>query len=260
MSVKAIEKDFIDKVSAEIQLSADGKDRFLVFTPFHFNDGDQLVIVLKKMGDRWVLSDEAHTYMHLSYYMDEQRLHSGNRQKLILKALSMFEVEDYDGELVIDVSDGHYGEALYDFVQALLKIIDVTYLSGETVQSTFIDDFRAFLYQKVELDRMTFNWQHPTKDPDGIYKVDCRINGKIPPLFVFALNSDTKTQAATITLHQFKAWGVDCQSIGIFEKENATIRNVFLRFNDICDTYFTDIIENGEEIGQYLQDYISGEA
>ena len=53
MSIKTIEKDFIDKVSAEIQLSADGKDRFLVFTPFHFNDGDQLVIVLKKMGDRW---------------------------------------------------------------------------------------------------------------------------------------------------------------------------------------------------------------
>ena len=57
--------------------------------------------------------------MHLSYYMNEQKLHSGNRQKLILKALSMFEVKDYNGELVIDVSDGHYGEALYDFVQAL---------------------------------------------------------------------------------------------------------------------------------------------
>ena len=50
MSVKTIEKDFIDKVSAEIQLSADGKNRFLVFTPFHFNDGDQLVIVLKRWG------------------------------------------------------------------------------------------------------------------------------------------------------------------------------------------------------------------
>ena len=46
------------------------------------------------------------------------------------------------------VSDGCYGEALYDFVQALFKIIDVTYLSRETVKSTFLDDFRAFLYPK----------------------------------------------------------------------------------------------------------------
>ena len=99
MSVKTIEKDFIDNVSAEIQLLADGKDRFLVSTPFHFNDGDQLVIVLKKVGNKWVLSDEAHTFMHLTYYMDEKALLSETRQKLILKARSMFDVEDYDGEL-----------------------------------------------------------------------------------------------------------------------------------------------------------------
>ena len=89
-----------------------------------------------------------------------------------------------------------------------------------------------------------------------LIKVDCRINGKIPPLFVFALNSDTKTQAAALTLHQFKAWGVDCQPIGIFEKEKAATRDAFLRFRDVCDTYFTDIIKNGEEIGQYLENYI----
>ena len=119
MLVKTIEKEFIDKVSAEIQLLADGKDRFLVLTPFHFNDGDQLSIVLKKMGNKWVLSDEAHTFMHLTYYMDEKALLSETRQKQILKARSMFDVEDYDGELIIEIREGDYGEALFDFVQAL---------------------------------------------------------------------------------------------------------------------------------------------
>lgn len=255
MSVKTIEKDFIDKVSAEIQLLADGKDRFLVSTPFHFNDGDQLSIVLKKIGDKWVLSDEAHTYMHLSYAMDEKVLHSGNRQKLILKALSMFEVEDYDGELIMEIPEGDYGEALFDFVQALLKIIDVTYLSKENVKSTFKDDFRAFLNQKVESNRMTFNWQHPGRDPKGLYKVDCRINGMPQPLFVFALNSDNKTQAAALALHQFKEWGVKCQPLGIFEKKPT--HDVLLRFKDVCETSFTDIMKNSAEIEQYLQNYMS---
>ena len=36
MSIKTIEKDFIDKVSAEIQLSADGKDRFPRFYALPF--------------------------------------------------------------------------------------------------------------------------------------------------------------------------------------------------------------------------------
>ena len=54
--------------------------------------------MLKRVGERWVLSDEAHTYMHLTYEIDEERLHKGTRRKIILNALSMFDVEDYKDE------------------------------------------------------------------------------------------------------------------------------------------------------------------
>lgn len=152
MFIKAIEKDFIEKVSEKIELSAEGEERFRVLTPFQFEDGDQLVIVLKKVGERWILSDEAHTYLHLTYDIDENLLQGGSHRKLILKALSMFDVEDIDGELILDVSDGRYGEALYDFAQTLLKITDVSYLSEERVQSTlkeYIENIRKRLEQKI---------------------------------------------------------------------------------------------------------------
>ena len=48
MSIKSIEQDFIDKVSSKIKVIPDGKDRFRVFTPFRFDDGDHISIVLKK--------------------------------------------------------------------------------------------------------------------------------------------------------------------------------------------------------------------
>ena len=85
-----IERDFHEKVSAQIRLHPDGSNRFRVFTPFLFED--------------------------------ETYLLSGARRKIISKALSMFEVEDRNGELVLHVSDGRYGDALYSFIQALLKI------------------------------------------------------------------------------------------------------------------------------------------
>ena len=121
-----IERDFHEKVSAKIRLSAEGVDRFRVSTPFLFDDGDHLSIVLKKEGSRWVLSDEAHTCMRLTYDVEEADLHRGTRRKVISKALSTFRVEDRDGELVLAVPDGRYGDALYSFVQALLKIADVS--------------------------------------------------------------------------------------------------------------------------------------
>ncbi len=72
MSIKTIEQDFHEKVSKQVRLVAESVERFRVFTPFLFEDGDNLAIVLRKEEGRWVLSDEAHTYMHLTYDIDER--------------------------------------------------------------------------------------------------------------------------------------------------------------------------------------------
>ena len=125
MSTQNIEHDFHEKVSTKIRLVAEGMDRYRVFTPFLFEDGDHLAIVLKKTDTRWVLSDEAHTYMHLTYDLDEKDLQHGTRQKIISNVLSTFRIEDREGELVLEVQDERYGDALFSFVQALLKIADV---------------------------------------------------------------------------------------------------------------------------------------
>lgn len=131
MSMETIARDFHEKVSAKVWLTAEGINRFRVFTPFLFEDGDHLSVVLKKEGTRWILSDEAHTYMHLTYDIDERDLHSGTRQKIVANALSTFRVEDRDGELTLAVPDERYGDALYSFVQALLKIASTANLSRE---------------------------------------------------------------------------------------------------------------------------------
>ena len=255
MSINTIEQDFINKVSAKVRLSPDGKERFRVLTPFQFEDGDRLVIVLKKLDGRWVLSDEAHTYMHLTYEIDEKLLRSGTRQKMILNALSIFEVEDHNGELILDVSDARYGDALYDFVQALLKITDVSYLSREHVQSTFMEDFQALLREKVPENRRDFKWYHPTRDRRRKYTVDCRINGMPQPLFVYALSNDDRTRDATIALYQFKEWDFSFNSMGIVKGEKRMNRKVLARFHDVCDQCFTGIDESYEQIEQYLETY-----
>ena len=256
MSINAIEQDFINKVSAKIRLSADGQERFRVLTPFQFEDGDQLVIILKKVGERWILTDEAHTYMHLTYEIDEKSLHSGTRRKIILNALSMFEIEDRNGELILDVSDGCYGDALYDFVQALLKITDVSYLSRERVQSTFMEDFHALLNENVPETRIHRDWHDPERDREEKYTVDCRINGMPEPFFVYALSNDNRTRDATIALHQFKDWGIRFRSLGIFKNREKTTRKVRERFSDVCEVQFPSLESNRQDIIDYLGENI----
>ena len=252
MSINAIEQDFMDKVSATVRLSPEGAERFRVFTPFMFEDGDHLVIVLKKEGNRWILTDEAHTYMHLTYDIDESALHSGTRREIILRALSMFEVEDRNGELILEVQDGDYGYALYSFVQTLLKIIDVSYLSRPRVQSTFMEDFRSLLNENVPASRISFNWYHPVHDPAGMYAVDCRINGMPEPLLVHALGNDDRVQYATIVLQQFREWEIPFRSLAIFKNQQGTNRKYLARFSAVCKKQFPSLDECREDIEAYL--------
>ena len=176
MSIKSIEQDFIDKVSAEIRVLPDGRDRFRVFTPFRFDDGDHIAIVLKKEQGRWLLSDGGHTYMHLTYDIDERKLFRGTREKIISNALSTFKVEDRFGELILEVKDARFGDALYAFAQALVKMGDVLCFSKEQTQSKFKTDFEALFREVIpEADR-TFDWYDPERD-DG-EKIHSRLSNQ----------------------------------------------------------------------------------
>lgn len=254
MSIEAVERDFQEKVSAKIRLSSEGIERYRVFTPFLFEDGDHLAIVLKRDSGRWVLSDEAHTYMHLTYEIDEKDLQRGTRQKIIANALATFRVADREGELILPVPEERYGDALYSFIQALLKITDITYLNRERVRSTFMEDVRALVSEAVPEERRVFDWHDQDHDPQGKYTVDCRINGMPRPLFVHALSSDDRTRDATIALLQFEKWGVQFRSLAIFEDQEAVNRKVLARLSDVCEKQYSTLTGNRERISNYLRE------
>ena len=256
MTIETIEQDFRRKVCAQIRLEPEGIERYRVFTPFRFDDGDHLAIVLKREAGWWILSDEGHTYMHLTYDLDEKSLYRGTRQQIIANALSAFTVDDREGELILTVRDERYGDTLFDFVQALLKITDVTYLSRERVKSMFMEDFRAFMEEHVPETRRQFDWHDPQHDPEGKYAVDCRINGVAHPVFVYALPNDDKTRDATITLLQFERWEIPFRSVSIFENQEEINRKVLARFSDVCDKQYSSLTANEDRIARYLQEAI----
>ncbi len=257
MELKNIERDFRERVSEKLRIRPEGIDRYRVFTPFLFEDGDHLAIVLKRENGRWILSDEGHTYMHLTYDLDEKDLQKGTRQKIITNALSVFCVHDREGEMVIVVQDDRYGDALYSFVQALLKISDVTYLTRERVRSTFMEDFKVFVEQTVPENRRQFDWSDQEHDPESKYSIDCRVNGMPRPLFIQALPSDDKTRDATITLLQFEKWGVPFRSLAIFEDQEEISRKVLARYSDVCEKQFSSLAANRERIKRFIEESIS---
>ena len=256
MTLETIELDFKAKVCEKIRLSGEGVDRFRVFTPFLFEDGDHLAIVLKRENSAWILSDEGHTYMHLTYDLDEKDLQRGTREKVITNALSMFRIEDREGELLHRIANEQFGDALYSFIQALMKVTDVSFLSRERVRSTFLEDFRTMMEEAIPENRRTFDWNDPTHDPQSMYTVDCRINGMARPLFVFALPNDDRVRDTTIALLQFERWRIPQRSLGIFADQESINRKVLARFSDVCEKQFSSLGANQDRIATYLREIL----
>lgn len=253
MTIHDIEKDFRATVADTVRVAPEGLRRFRVFTPFVLTDGDHLSIVLKQDDGGWFFSDEGNSLMRLTYDVPERALHRGRRQTVIGSLTSMFGVENREGELVLRIADDQYGGALYSFSQALLQILDLSYLNQERGRSKFASDFKELMTVAVPASQRVFDWTDSARDSGGNYPVDCRIDVPTRPLFVHALSSDRRTARATIVLHQFEKWQAPFQSLGIFENQEAIDRRVLARYTDVCDRMFSSIRPNHDRIIEFVK-------
>lgn len=56
-----------------------GKDRYRIHTGCLFDDGDEFNIILRRDGERWILTDDGHTAMWILFGHPEENVPDGRR-------------------------------------------------------------------------------------------------------------------------------------------------------------------------------------
>ncbi len=255
MNVNAIQDSFKTTVDKSVRLFPEGVNRYQIFTPFHFDDGDHFVITLQKEDSgNWIITDEGHTYMHMSYQMDLSSLEHGRRNSIIETALGKYGIEEREGQIFARIDRvENAGNIFYNFIQCLVSITNVSYWSQERVASTFMEDFKKILTDTIGPQRIEFDYRDKSHDPDGKYLVDCRVNGMPRPVHVYAIKNDDKCRDTTINILQFQSWEIPFHALGIFEDQEQINRKVLSRFTDVCDRQFSSLVTNRKNIEGYFQ-------
>ena len=254
MNIQSIIKEFKNTVSDEITIESQGLNNFRIITPFTYGDGDHFVIYLKLLsGNAAFLTDEGHTYMHLSY--DDIDFWEGNRGRLLEKIKAEFQLRDDDGRLELAIPDKRYGDALFSYIQAVQKIMDIGFLSQERVRSTFMDDFRKLISNAiVNKERLLFNYTDPQFDPEGHYKVDASyLNGR--QYHFFGIPNDDKCKVATIAIRAFREWYPPKdrpKPVGIFEDQTEMSSRPLAWFTDVCHKTYSTLSVAQKDLPDFL--------
>ena len=256
MHLDEIVADLRSRLSTEVDLRPYGGGLQQIFTPFTLADGDVVSVFLKKDGDRWTITDDGNTWMQLSYDIDYRSPEIPERRAAISRALSAFGIEDNDGELTVPVEGARFGDALLSMIQGILRVSDAEFISTEVAKAKFADDVRTLLRDTAPKDMAEFDWSDPERDPQRVYTVDCRINGRPSPLFVYALAGNGKTRDATISLHRFQQWRLPFRAMAIFDRQESIRNDVLRRFSDVCSTQFSGLTVNRDAIIRRVADWV----
>lgn len=233
------------------EIVTEAPDRLSVFTPFTYDDGDHLGLVIKQEDGRWVVSDEGNAYMRLSMYFDPTTLiGDSSRARLLTSILDAFGVIDREGELIVRVKGDNLGGSIYAIFQALTQIADIRFLSQERVKPTFLEDFRSIFSSFLPENSYKFNWTHPEYDRSGLYPVDCNIKASSTPIFIYAVNNDRKLSEALVGMYSFREHNVPFKPMTIIEKEESINQKSWLRLQEICDSNFVDLRQNKIRISE----------
>ncbi len=252
-------KSIRENISSEIEIISDGVDSYEVITPFYFDDGDMYTIRLEKSTfNNWYFTDEGNTFMRLSYEMDVNNLtKEGRRFEIVNSVVNSLDIQNSDGELISNVQNEEYGKSLYNLIQCITRINDISFLSRENVKSTFIEDFKSFINSELKDKHFEFDHHIPKYDIGKKYPVDCMINS-VPnkkPLFLFAINSDSKCKDVTINILQYQKWDIAFKPIAIFEDQTNISRNVLARFSDVGEKQYSSLYSNKEGLAKQFKEF-----
>ncbi len=223
------------------------KKSYKIYLPFLFDDGDQITIGLdfKNSGKRWILSDGGDTFLHLNYHFGDFEFYKGSRKEYINKFLKNYKTSLLQGELIKEINPVNFEFEIFEYIQCILKVSNITLLEREIVEKTFFQDFKSKLSDYLNINQYRLNLDYIydyylEDDREKLYKIDCYIRTRNNPMFIFAIGSRYTCQKATITILSLEK-RMKFHAVSIFKNIETIPRKIAIKLNDVVEKSVSNI-------------------
>lgn len=219
----------------QIRIMERRKGTLMLDTPFAFPDGDHYPIYIEPLPTGGVrLSDNGHTFMHLSYENEVESFRKGTRGRLLGQILGETGLEEAEGAFSLETSLEGLAEAVFRFGQGLTKVYDLVFLNRARVAGTFYEDFSRALESILPPEKLTSDYLDPRMDRPDDYPIDYMIPGRSgDPLFVFGVPNRDKARLTTITLEHLLRYTTGFDSIIVFADQQEIPRKDLARLTNV---------------------------
>ncbi len=259
-TIDTIFEDFCNQYRVKIS----PKDRYKakIITPFGGLDSDPITFSVKLEDENTLLLDDMlSTYM---YYDKSFYDPSSNAQDIMMDILKNYGlVEDnFRMNKKIDLTSKYWQEEILDYITALIKLQDVTFLKKETILKEFLEIIKQYIKDNFDVKYSYFSKGIKAFDSESLYPVDIALsNDNKKFINIYAISSHAKLTESTLSMmyYRYEANQGDFYNISIFDelskfaKGNKIKRLMALSDKSLADFGDFDKKILGEEITKRLR-------
>jgi DNA polymerase elongation subunit (family B) len=120
----------------------DFKDYLEITTPFLDRHNDHMQIFVKKVGDKFILTDDGYTINEL--VMSGVDLTSHKRQDTLNTMLNRYNVKLINDEILTETNSANFPQRKHSLIQAMLAVDDMFLVAQQRIKGFFLEDVESF--------------------------------------------------------------------------------------------------------------------
>lgn len=238
--------------SYRIKVSPKNKHRAKIITPFGGLDSDPISFTVTQISDTKItLCDELLTYMYFdrNFYSP-----TDNALDMMMKITKNYglTVDSFKYYKTVDISSQYWKEDIVDFITALIKLQDITFLKKEIIVKEFLELIKDFINKEFNVKHKIFSKGIPSVDEDSLYPIDISLsNDNQKFINIYAISNNNRLSDSTISMmyYRYETPEIDCYNISIFDDlSQFTQGNKYKRLFGFSDKILGDFGNSDKKI------------